>query len=148
MVRNIVFLFLELVRNGLLKFFLIRKWFRTEFRGFFSSKNGSEWNPEVFSSKNGSERNSEGFSLSRNGSEWNSKVFLFSETGKILTELPSALSCSIFRIIIFLSENGNPRIGTVHLWTPAYTPTDRLTSWGVLHHPCTVSVYKLLFIRQ
>jgi hypothetical protein len=34
------------------------------------------------------------------------------------------------------------------LWTPAYTPTDRLTSWGVLHHPCTVPVYKLLFIRQ
>jgi hypothetical protein len=34
------------------------------------------------------------------------------------------------------------------LWTPAYTPTDRLTSWGVLYHPCTVPVYKLLFIRQ
>jgi hypothetical protein len=34
------------------------------------------------------------------------------------------------------------------VWTPAYTPTDRLTSWGVLYHPCTVPVYKLLFIRQ
>ncbi len=34
------------------------------------------------------------------------------------------------------------------VWTPAYTPTDRLTSWGVLHHPCTVHVCKLLFIRQ
>jgi hypothetical protein len=34
------------------------------------------------------------------------------------------------------------------VWTPAYIPTDRLTSWGVLHHPCTVPVYKLLFIRQ
>ncbi len=27
------------------------------------------------------------------------------------------------------------------LWTPAYTPADRLTSWGVLYHPCTVPVY-------
>jgi hypothetical protein len=34
------------------------------------------------------------------------------------------------------------------LWTPAYIPTDCLTSWDVLHHPCTVPVYKLLFIRQ
>ena len=34
------------------------------------------------------------------------------------------------------------------LWTPGYTPTDRLTSWGILHHPCTVPVYKLLFISQ
>jgi hypothetical protein len=25
-----------------------------------------------------------------------------------------------------------------------YIPTDRQTSWGVLHHPCTVPVYKLL----
>ncbi len=24
-----------------------------------------------------------------------------------------------------------------NLWTPGYTPTDRLTSWGVLHYPCT-----------
>jgi hypothetical protein len=29
------------------------------------------------------------------------------------------------------------------LWTPGYTPTDRLTSWGVLHYPCTVPVYML-----
>jgi hypothetical protein len=34
------------------------------------------------------------------------------------------------------------------LWTPGYTPTDHLTSWGVLYHPCTVPVYKLLFISQ
>jgi hypothetical protein len=34
------------------------------------------------------------------------------------------------------------------LWTPGYNPTDRLTSWGVLYHPCTVPVYKLLFISQ
>jgi hypothetical protein len=34
------------------------------------------------------------------------------------------------------------------LWTPAHTPTDRLTSLGLLYHPCTVPVYKLLFIRQ
>ncbi len=34
------------------------------------------------------------------------------------------------------------------LWIAGYTPTDRQTSWGVLHHPCTVPVNKLLFIRQ
>jgi hypothetical protein len=34
------------------------------------------------------------------------------------------------------------------LWTPGYTPADRLTSQGVLHYPCTVPVYKLLFISQ
>ncbi len=28
----------------------------------------------------------------------------------------------------------------IDMWTPAYTPTDHLTSWGVLYHPCTVSV--------
>jgi hypothetical protein len=36
----------------------------------------------------------------------------------------------------------------VALWTLAYIPTDRQTSWDVLHHPCTVPVFKLLFIRQ
>jgi hypothetical protein len=36
----------------------------------------------------------------------------------------------------------------IPVWTPAYTPTDRLTSWDVLIHPCTVPVYKLLFIKQ
>jgi hypothetical protein len=30
------------------------------------------------------------------------------------------------------------------LWRAGYIPTDRQTSWGVLHHPCTVPVYKLL----
>jgi hypothetical protein len=30
------------------------------------------------------------------------------------------------------------------LWRAGYIPTDRQTSWGVLHHPCTVHVYKLL----
>ncbi len=34
------------------------------------------------------------------------------------------------------------------LWRAGYSPTDRQTSWGVLHHPCIVPVYKLLFIRQ
>jgi hypothetical protein len=34
------------------------------------------------------------------------------------------------------------------LWRAGYTPADRLTSWGVLYHPCTVPVYKLLFISQ
>ncbi len=35
-----------------------------------------------------------------------------------------------------------------YVWTPGYTPADRLTSWGVLHYPCTVPVYKLLYISQ
>ncbi len=30
------------------------------------------------------------------------------------------------------------------LWRAGYTPADRQNSWGVLHHPCTVPVYKLL----
>ncbi len=34
------------------------------------------------------------------------------------------------------------------LWRAGYTPADRLTSWGVLYHPCTAPVYKLLFISQ
>jgi hypothetical protein len=33
------------------------------------------------------------------------------------------------------------------LWRAGYTPADRQTSWGVLHHPSTVPVYKLLLIR-
>jgi hypothetical protein len=36
--------------------------------------------------------------------------FLFRETGGILTELPSVPTCSEFRGIIFLSENGNPSV--------------------------------------
>ncbi len=118
------------------KIFLFWKWFRTEFWGFFSSENGSEWNCEIFSSKNGLKRNSkgfslprnglernfEGFSLPRNGLEWNSKgfslprngsernseVFLFRKTGGVPMELPSVPSCYVFRIIIFFSENDNP----------------------------------------
>ncbi len=34
------------------------------------------------------------------------------------------------------------------LWRAGYIPTDRQTSWGVLHHPYTVPVYKLLFNCQ
>jgi hypothetical protein len=34
------------------------------------------------------------------------------------------------------------------VWRAGYTPADRQTSGGVLHHPCTVPVYKLLLIRQ
>jgi hypothetical protein len=30
---------------------------------------------------------------------------------------------------------------TTNLWRASYIPTDRQTSWGVLHHPCTVPVY-------
>ncbi len=30
------------------------------------------------------------------------------------------------------------------LWRAGYIPTDCQTSWGVLHHPCKVPVYKLL----
>ncbi len=90
--------------------------FGMEFQGFFLSKNGSEWNSEVISlpkmvrnrimrlltSKNCLAQDSEGFSLSINGSEHNSEVFLFRETGGIPTELPPVLSCSVFRIVIFL----------------------------------------------
>jgi hypothetical protein len=84
-----------MVQNGIQRVFLIREWFGTEFRGFSLQRNGSE-------------RNSDGFSLPINGSERNSEVFLLRETGGIPTELPSVLTCSIFRGIIFLSENGNP----------------------------------------
>jgi hypothetical protein len=91
------FLFQELVRNGIPKFFLLRKWFGTEFRGFFSSKNGSEQISKVLLIPNGSERNSKSFSLLGNGSEQNSEVFLFSETGGIPTEMPPVSSCSVFR---------------------------------------------------
>jgi hypothetical protein len=85
-----------------------------EFRVFFSSENGSEWNSEVFTSenglernskvlsfKNGLERNSKGYFLPRNGSERNSEDFLFRETGGISTELLSVPSCFVFRGIIF-----------------------------------------------
>jgi hypothetical protein len=41
-----------------------------------------------------------------------------------------------------------PQMTLADVWTPDYTPTDRLTSWGVLYHPCTVPVNKLLFISQ
>jgi hypothetical protein len=109
-----------MIRNGTPKFFIFQKLFRTEFRGFFSSKNGSERNSEVFLiqkwfvtkfqrlPRNGLEQNSQGFSLQRNGSERNSEFFLNRETGGIPTELLSVKSCSVFRGIIFLSENGNP----------------------------------------
>jgi hypothetical protein len=93
------------------------------FSSVFSSKNDSEQNSEVFSSenglkrnskvlsfKNGFEQNSKGFSLQRNGSERNSEVFLFRETGRIPPELPSVLSCFVFRGIIYLSENGYPTV--------------------------------------
>jgi hypothetical protein len=110
-------------QNGIPRYFLLQKWFRTEFRGFshpkmvrnripwvflfrngsernsesfYLPRNGPEWNSESFTLPiNGSERNSEGFSLPRNGSEQNSEVFLFHETG-IPTELPSVPSCSAF----------------------------------------------------
>jgi hypothetical protein len=40
------------------------------------------------------------------------------------------------------------QLSIARVWTHAYIPTDRLTSWDVLHYPCTVPVYKLLFISQ
>jgi hypothetical protein len=52
-----------------------------------------------------------------------------------------AMACANFTIIT--------PIGLTGAFHPAgYTPADRQTSWGVLHHPCTVPVHKLLFIRQ
>jgi hypothetical protein len=120
------FLFQKMVRNVILKFFLFRKWFGIEFRVFSLPKMvGTEfqgfslpkivWNgiPKFFLSENGSEWNFKSFSLPRNGLERNSEVFLFRETGGILTELQSVSSCSVFRGIIFLSENGNPSCGGV-----------------------------------
>jgi hypothetical protein len=114
---------LKMIWNGIPKFILFRKWFGTEFQGFFAPKNVRNGIPRFFSSKHGLERNSEGFSLPRNGSEWNSKGFsiprngsewnsevvLFPETGRIPTELPSDPFCYIFRgNNFFSSENGNP----------------------------------------
>jgi hypothetical protein len=87
----------KMIRNGIPRFFLFRKWFRTEFRGFSHPK--MVW-----------DGTSKGFSLPRNGSEQNSEVFLFRETSGIPTELPTVPSCSVFHGIIFLSENGNPSL--------------------------------------
>ncbi len=113
----------KIVRNGIPRFFsskngsewnsedfsLLRNHLERNFKDFSLPRNGSERNSEGFSlPRNGSEQSSEGFSLSRNGSERNSEVFLFRKTEGILTELPSVLSCSVFRRIIFLLENSNP----------------------------------------
>jgi hypothetical protein len=54
---------------------------------------------------------------------------------------------SFYETIPFKLSHGLWKLASTRtrgLWTPAYTPTDRLTSWGVLYHPCTVPVYKLL----
>jgi hypothetical protein len=77
-----VFLFRENVRNGIPRLFLFRELVR----------NGI---PRVFLFRK----------LVRNGIP---RVFLFRETGEIPTELLSVPSCSVFRGIILLSENGNP----------------------------------------
>jgi hypothetical protein len=47
-----------------------------------------------------------------------------------------------------INSFSTPTQTTNRLWRAGYTPADRLTSWGVLHHPFTVPVYKLLFISQ
>jgi hypothetical protein len=72
-----VFLFREMVRNKIPRVFSSKKWFGTEFWGFF---------------------------LPRNGLELNSEVFLFCETGGIPTELPSVPSCPPFHGIIFCQK--------------------------------------------
>ncbi len=158
-----------MVLNGFLKrVFCSKNWLGKEFRSYFFSKNGSELNSEVFSllkmvetefrgfsfpkivwnrisrfflSENGSEQNSKNFSLPRNGLERNSEVFLFRETGGIPIELPSVPSCSVFRGIIFLSENGNTSVNdaTELSWRGASTAllthtqkkyfTDTAESW-------------------
>ncbi len=73
------FLFRELVRNGIPKFFLFengsewnsevcflfRKWFGTEFQAFSLPKMVQNGIPRFFSSENGTERNSKGFYLPR-----------------------------------------------------------------------------------
>jgi hypothetical protein len=102
--------------------FYFRKWFREEFRIFICSENDSERNSEVFFFRKWFGTEFRGFfqpKMVRNGIP---RVFLFQEmvrneiprffllreTGGILTELPSVPTCSEFRGIIFLSENGNP----------------------------------------
>jgi hypothetical protein len=77
-----VFLYRELVWNGILRVFLFRENVRNGILRVFLFRE-----------------------LVRNGIP---RVFLFRETGEIPTELLSVPSCSVFRGIIFLSENGNP----------------------------------------
>ncbi len=85
--------------------FLIQKWFGTEFCGFFSSEKRFGMEFQEFSpSRNGLEQNFEGFSLPRNSLELNSEVFLFCETGGIPTELLSVPSCPAFRRIILCQK--------------------------------------------
>jgi hypothetical protein len=49
--------------------------------------------------------------------------------------------------ILFVIQKA-PLPHPVKVWRVGYTPADRLTSWGVLYHPCTLPVYKLLFTSQ
>ncbi len=82
------FFLLKMIGNGIPKFFLFRKCFGTEFRGFFPSENGSELNSEVFliqkwfrmelqgffSSEKWFRTEFQGYFSSKNGSERNSEV--------------------------------------------------------------------------
>ncbi len=109
-----VFSLPKMVLNGILRFFSSKNGSKRNSRGFSLPRNGSEWNSEGLSLprngsegnskvsllRNGLERISKGFSLPRNGSE-RTEVFLFRETGGILTELLSVLSCSAFCGTIF-----------------------------------------------
>jgi hypothetical protein len=90
--KVIVFRVFSVPKNGLewiFKCFLIRKWFRIEFR-VFSSENGSERNSMVLSFENVWNEIPRVFLFQEMGR--NSEVFLFRETGGIPLELPSVHS--------------------------------------------------------
>jgi hypothetical protein len=66
----------------------------------------------------------------------------------VVTGVPLGVILMQLMLHIPYSNGYKRNLPMLLLCTPAYTPTDRLTSWGVLYHPYTVPVYKLLFIRQ
>ncbi len=115
-----VFSLPKMVRNGIPRFFSSKNGLEWNSEGLSLPRNGSEQNSEVSLLRNGLERISKGFSLPRNGSE-RTEVFLFRETGGILTELLSVLSCSAFCEIIFFwkmatlihGESRPPMVNTV-----------------------------------
>ncbi len=140
-------------------FFLFRKWFRTEFGGFFSSENGTKRNCEVFSipkivwngiprfisSANDSDQNSEGFSLPRNGSEQNSKVFLFHKTGGIPTEPPPVPSCSVFCVVIFCRKMATVMSTRCYFCSVVVEPQTKPTNTGNVECPIFLVLYAMLW---
>ncbi len=99
----------KIVRNRIPRVFLIQKWFGTEFQGFFSSEKWFRMEFRAyFSSKKWFGTAFWGFFSFEKWFGTELWGFFFCETGGIPTELPSVPSCSVSCGIIFLSENGNP----------------------------------------